>query len=58
MVITDVEAIHLRIDDPNIEIFDGSYDDFLIVIRTDAGLTGIGEIESLAPAIQGIVYTP
>ncbi|MCW3051968.1 MAG: mandelate racemase/muconate lactonizing enzyme family protein [Chthonomonadales bacterium] len=58
MVITDVEAIHLRIEDPNIEIFDGSYDDCLIVIRTDTGLTGIGEIESLAPAIQGIVYAP
>lgn len=55
MKITDIQAIHLRIEDPNIGLFDGSYDDCVIVVRTDAGLTGIGEVESLPPAIQGIV---
>ncbi len=55
MKITDIEAIHLRIEDPNIGLFDGSYDDCVIVVRTDSGLTGIGEVESLAPAIQAIV---
>ena len=55
MKITDVEAIHLRIEDPNIGLFDGSYDDCVIVVRTDTGLTGIGEVESLPQAIQGIV---
>lgn len=58
MQITDVQALHLRIEDPNIGLFDGSYDDCVIVVQTDAGLTGIGEIESLAPAIQGIVAAP
>src|SRR4029078_5065203 len=56
MKITDVEAIHLRIEDPNIGLFDGSYDDCVIVVKTDTGHVGIGEVESLAPAIQGIVH--
>ena len=55
MKITDVDALHIRIEDPNIGLFDGSYDDCLIVVRTDEGLTGIGEVESLPAAIQGIV---
>jgi L-rhamnonate dehydratase len=53
--ITDIEAIHLRCEDPNIALFDGSYDDCVIRVSTDEGITGIGEVESLAPAIQAIV---
>ena len=55
MKIIDVDALHIRIEDPNIGLFDGSYDDCVIVVRTDAGLTGIGEVESLPSAIQAIV---
>jgi L-rhamnonate dehydratase len=55
MKITDIEAIHLRVEDPNIGLFDGSYDDCVILVRTDEGITGLGEVESLAPAIQAIV---
>lgn len=58
MRITEIEAIHLRIEDPNIGLFDGSYDDCVIVVRTEEGITGIGEVESLAPAIQAIVNAP
>ncbi len=58
MKITAVEAIHLRAEDPLIELFDGSYDDCVLIVHTDAGLTGIGETESLAPAIQAIVRGP
>jgi L-alanine-DL-glutamate epimerase-like enolase superfamily enzyme len=58
MKITSVEAIHLRAEDPLIELFDGSYDDCVLVVNTDAGLTGIGETESMAPAIQAIVRGP
>jgi L-rhamnonate dehydratase len=58
MKITEVEAIHLRVEDPNIGLFDGSYDDCLLVVHTDEGITGIGETESLAPAIQGLVRGP
>lgn len=58
MKITSVEAIHLRAEDPLIQLFDGSYDDCVLVVRTDEGLTGVGETESMAPAIQGIVMGP
>jgi len=56
MKITDIEAIHVRCEDPNIGLFDGSYDDCIIRVTTDEGITGIGEVESLAPAIQGIIH--
>jgi L-alanine-DL-glutamate epimerase-like enolase superfamily enzyme len=58
MKITKIEAIHLRAEDPLIELFDGSYDDCVLVVHTDAGITGIGETESMAPAIQAIVRGP
>ena len=58
MKITDIEAIHLRIEDPNIGLFDGSYDDCLIVVTTDDGRQGIGEVESYSPAIVALVNGP
>lgn len=56
MKITEIQAIHLRVDDPNIGLFDGSYDDCVIRVETDEGITGIGEVETLADAVQAIVY--
>ena len=56
MKITDIQAIHLRVEDPNIGLFDGSYDDCVIRVETDQGVTGIGEVETLADAVQAIVY--
>ncbi len=56
MKITDIEAIHTRVEDSNIGLFDGSYDDCIIRVHTDEGITGIGEVESLSDAIQAIVY--
>ncbi len=58
MKITDVEAIHLRVEDPNIGIFDGSYDNCVVLVHTDEGVTGIGETESMASAIQAIIRGP
>ena len=58
MKITAVEAIHLRAEDPLIELFDGSYDDCVLAVQTDSGLMGVGETESMAPAIQAIVRGP
>jgi L-alanine-DL-glutamate epimerase-like enolase superfamily enzyme len=55
MRITDVRALHVRVEDPNITLFDGSYDDCIIVVETDEGVTGLGEVESLAPAVQAFV---
>lgn len=58
MRITDVDVIHLRIEDPNIGLFDGSYDVCLIAISTDEGIVGIGETESLPSAVRAIVDGP
>lgn len=58
MKITSIEAIHLRVEDPNIGLFDGSYDDCLIVVTTDDGRQGIGEVESFSPAIVALVNGP
>lgn len=58
MHITDVKAIHTRIDDPNIGLFDGSYDNCIIVIETSDGLIGVGECESFSPAIVALVDGP
>ncbi len=55
MKITDVRAHHVRVEDPNMTLFDGSYDDCVIIVETDAGITGIGEVESLAPAVIAFV---
>ena len=54
--ITDIQAIHVRVEDPNISLFDGSYDDCIVRVETDEGITGIAEVETLADAVQGIVY--
>jgi L-alanine-DL-glutamate epimerase-like enolase superfamily enzyme len=54
--ITDIQAIHLRVEDPNIGLFDGSYDDCVIRVETDEGVVGISEVESLADAVQAIIY--
>lgn len=58
MKITAIEAFHLRVEDPNIELFDGSYDDCVIVVHTDEGIVGIGETESLPSAVQAIINGP
>jgi L-rhamnonate dehydratase len=46
----------VRVEDPNISLFDGSYDDCIIRVETDEGITGIAEVETLAEAVQGIIY--
>jgi hypothetical protein len=55
MKIASIDAIHLRIEDPNIGLFDGSYDDCLIVVTADDGRQGIGEVESFSPAIVALI---
>ncbi len=45
MKITDVEAIHLRLPDVA-ELADGTQDVLLVLIHTDEGVTGIGEVTS------------
>jgi L-alanine-DL-glutamate epimerase-like enolase superfamily enzyme len=56
--ITDVEAIILRQPDVDTSKADGSQDALLIRVHTDAGITGIGEVDSLPPVIKAIVDAP
>jgi L-alanine-DL-glutamate epimerase-like enolase superfamily enzyme len=58
MKITDVEAIHLRAGLGSDELFDGSYDNCVIVVQTDERLVGVGETESLSAAVQAIINGP
>lgn len=58
MRIVNVEAFHFRIDDPNIGLFDGSYDTCAIVVTADDGRTGIGEVESFPPAVKALIEGP
>ena len=58
MKITDVQAIVLRQPTMDVSKADGSQDALLIRIETDAGITGIGEVDSLPPVVKAIVDAP
>ena len=58
MKITDVEAIILRQPVVDEGIADGSQDDVVIRIRTDAGIIGIGEVDSSPELVQALVQAP
>jgi L-rhamnonate dehydratase len=53
--ITDVEAVVLRQPSVNEGIADGSQDDLVILVHTDEGITGIGEVDSAPDAVQALV---
>ena len=58
MKITDVEAVVLRQPAVDEGIADGSQDDLVVLIRTDEGLTGIGEVDSAPEAVAALVNAP
>ena len=58
MMITDVEVIALRVPGWTGQTFDGSYDNCIIKLHTDAGVTGIGEVDSVPAVIRAIVDAP
>ena len=55
MKITDVEAIVLRQPALDDGIADGSQDDLVILVHTDEGITGIGEVDSAPEAVRALV---
>ena len=55
MLITNVEAIVVRPPALDTAIADGSQDDLLIIVETDDGVTGIGEVDSAPEAVKAIV---
>jgi len=56
--ITDVEAIVLRQPALNEGIADGSQDDLVVRVHTDAGLVGIGEVDSAPEVVKAVIEAP
>src|SRR6266481_2873993 len=57
MKITQVEAIHLRLPVVN-ERCDGSQDTLVVKVHTDAGISGVGEVDSSPAVAKAIVEAP
>lgn len=57
MKITRVEPVHLRLPDVN-ERCDGSQETLLVLVHTDAGITGVGEVDSSSHVARAIVEAP
>jgi L-rhamnonate dehydratase len=56
--ITDVEAVVLRQPAVDEGIADGSQDDLVVLVHTDEGITGIGEVDSAPDAVAALVNAP
>ena len=57
MKITQVEAIHLRLPAVN-ERADGSQDTLVVKVHTDAGISGVGEVDSSPAVAKAIIDAP
>jgi L-rhamnonate dehydratase len=55
--ITKVEAIHLRLPEVN-ERCDGSQETLVVRVHTDAGLVGLGEVDSSSLVAKAIIEAP
>ena len=56
MKITDVEVVVVRQDNVKM-IGDGSQDTAVVLVHTDEGITGIGEVDSSPEVVKAIVET-
>jgi L-alanine-DL-glutamate epimerase-like enolase superfamily enzyme len=57
MKITRVEPIHLRLPNVN-ERADGSQETLVVKVHTDAGITGVGEVDSSSLVAKAIIEAP
>src|SRR6184192_2050435 len=57
MKITRVEPIHLRLPDVN-ERCDGSQETLVVKVHTDAGVTGVGEVDSSSLVAKAFIEAP
>src|SRR3954469_12676799 len=57
MKITRVEPIHLRLPDVN-ERCDGSQETLVVKVHTDAGITGVGEVDSSSLVAKAVIEAP
>jgi L-alanine-DL-glutamate epimerase-like enolase superfamily enzyme len=58
MRITGIEIIELRVPGWDGSGYDGSWDDCVVRVHTDAGITGIAEIDSEPVVMRAIVEAP
>jgi L-alanine-DL-glutamate epimerase-like enolase superfamily enzyme len=58
MRITDIEVIELRTPGWTGMTFDGSYDNCVLLVHTDQGLSGLAEVDSVPSVIRAIVEAP
>lgn len=58
MKIVDIEVVELRVPGWTGATFDGSYDNCLVLVHTDEGLSGIAEVDSVPSVIKAIVEAP
>jgi L-rhamnonate dehydratase len=58
MKITDVEAIVLRQPALDESIADGSQDDLVVRVHTDAGVIGVGEVDSAPEVVKAVIEAP
>jgi L-alanine-DL-glutamate epimerase-like enolase superfamily enzyme len=58
MKITDIEVLELRMPGWDGSTFDGSYDNCVVLVHTDEGLTGIAEVDSVPAVIRAIIEAP
>jgi L-alanine-DL-glutamate epimerase-like enolase superfamily enzyme len=58
MKITDVEAIVLRQPALDESIADGSQDDLVVRVHTDAGIVGVGEVDSAPEVARAVIEAP
>ncbi len=57
MKITDVKVVYLKL--PQVEArADGTQDALLVKVCTDAGITGVGEVDSSPPVAKGVIEAP
>src|SRR5258708_29629401 len=57
MKITRVEALYLRLPEVNARA-DGTQDTLIVRVHTDAGLTGLGEVDSSPLVAKAIIEAP
>ena len=58
MKVTGVEVVELRVPGWEGMTFDGSYDNCVVLLHTDAGLHGIAEVDSVPAVIRAIIEAP
>lgn len=58
MKITEIEIIELRVPGWRGDSFDGSRDDCVIRVHTDADITGIAEVDSVPAIVRAVIEAP